>query len=150
MQQDNQNKIEIFKIIYDHYQNDFTLYWTRSNFFLFIQVGLLGYFSSNYISEKPDENEYRLLVSLSGLTLSIIWLLVILSSTKWINVWRKKVLEIDKEINPYQSFNKGENSTINKKKPFHEKFRPEYLSNLLSTLFITLWVFLIIKSIITK
>jgi len=144
MEQNDQNKIEIFKILYEHYKNDFTLYWTRSNFFLLTQIGLLGYFSSDYISANDGEIKYRLLITIIGFVLSLIWFLVVLSSTKWIKVWRNKVLEIDKGINPYLSFNKGEVSENTRKKPFCEKFRPEFLSNIMAIAFVVLWLTLFI------
>jgi hypothetical protein len=144
MENDKQIKIELLKIIHDHYKNDFTLYWTRSNFFLLLQVGLLSYFSSNYITEQDGVVFFRILISLVGLFLSIIWFLVLLTSTKWIDTWRNKVVEIDNDINPYKSFSNGENIVQSSKNKLFQTFRPEIISNIMSLLFVCLWGVLIV------
>ena len=98
---------QIYEVVTDHYKQDLRIFWTRANFFLLIQAGLIGFFTSN---PQPDPNDLFLRITMCtiGLIIAIVWFLVTKSSVYWIEKWRERVVEIDSKINPFQSYSKAE------------------------------------------
>jgi hypothetical protein len=136
-------KLDAFKIVNDHYRNDFQLFWRRTNFYLISDSGLLGFFVSKVLDNPLQSRSFSLAACISGATLSFIWFLVSLSSIYWIDIWRKQVVLIDNDVNPYNSFSVGEN--IEQKQwqfQFIKYFRPEIISTCVPLLFLVIWMFL--------
>ena len=138
-------KLDVFKMVNDHYRNDFQLFWQRTNFFLLVEAGLLGFFVSKAQTVELRQF-FTFVVCLSGVALSVIWFLVAVSSIRWIDTWRREVVRIDSDINPYRSFSAGENVTPDKWE-FHLRFRPEVVSAWLPLLFFVVWMFLTVLPI---
>jgi hypothetical protein len=142
------DEIEYFKIVYSHYQNDFQLFWQRTNFFLLVDAGLLGFFVTKEIS--VTQQCFLLIVCIAGGVLSIIWLLVSMSSISWINTWRLEVVRLDEEIKSSNdklgSFSNGEEIKSGWW-PFKFRLllRPELISASLPALFIFAWAFFYIS-----
>ncbi len=43
------HRIELMKLVYAHFKNDFDLYWVRTKFFILVDIGLLGFYSSGVL-----------------------------------------------------------------------------------------------------
>lgn len=72
-----------------------TLIWTRNNFFLLIDSGLLAFAVSK---DFGDWSNSRLLVPVSGVFISFIWLWVNIAGQRLQRHWRKLVLELEQEL----------------------------------------------------
>ncbi len=46
------NRLEMYKILVEYYKNELHLYITRSNFFLVLQVGIIGLYGTDAITKK--------------------------------------------------------------------------------------------------
>ena len=137
------SKLEAFRIVTEHYRNDFQLFWQRTNFFLIVDAGLLGFFFTkpfNSSCQCASQSAYLPAVCLAGAALSLIWFLVAISSLRWINVWRQEVVRIDEKVNPFRSFSNGEQVKRSVWR-FHLYLRPEVVSAGTPVLFITVWLF---------
>lgn len=69
--------------------------WTRNNFFLLIQSGLLAYTLN--LSAEPDRTN-RLIACAAGLFLAVVWLWVNWAGRRLQRSWRAVVIEFENEI----------------------------------------------------
>lgn len=69
--------------------------WTRNNFFLLSQTGLLA-FTLNITSQQ--DKGIRILACCAGIFLAIIWLLVNMAGRTYFNDWRSIVIEYEDEL----------------------------------------------------
>jgi hypothetical protein len=126
---------ELFRVVNEHYRNDICAIWERSQYFMLSDLGLLAFFYSNSFDRTdPFSKEW---ISATGLALSIVWLLIILTTIRWIDVWRRAVVDVEKKLHPFGPFTRGE--SIGGRK-FHEFARPEYYAAFLALLFALLWL----------
>lgn len=72
-----------------------SLIWTRNNFFLLIDSGILAFHLGN---PGAAWHGSPLLIPIVGLSLSIIWVWVNLAGLRLQRHWRMLVLEIEKEL----------------------------------------------------
>ena len=134
-------KVAVFEILNEHYRNDFHLFWQRTQFFLLIQAGMLGFYFSRLLT--PEAPTWaRLTIAAAGLLLCIVWWLVARSSIYWIEVWRREVVSLDSEINPHQSFTRGE-ALASEKQKLYERFRPEVVSSVMPVAFGVSWMIVV-------
>lgn len=120
-----------------------TIIWTRNNFFLLIQSGLLA-FTLN-LESRPD-TKTRNLACLAGLFLAVIWLWVNVAGQRLQRQWREIVKEFEKElfdkvagvgkvIGPFHRSDEGN-------RPFHSI---TWALITLSLVFIGLWIWLLFR-----
>lgn len=69
--------------------------WTRNNFFLLIQAGLLA-FTVN--QSNPETPELGLMAYVAGLLLAFVWLWVTVAGQRLLWQWRSIVIESEKAI----------------------------------------------------
>jgi hypothetical protein len=131
-------KVAIFAIVNEHYRNDFDLFWQRTQFFLLLQAGMLGFYFSRLISPAAPRWARLTLVG-AGLLLCLVWWLVAQSSIHWISIWRREVVRIDDEINPYRSFTRGEamDAPVQTR---YMRLRPEVISSMMPLGFGIVWI----------
>ena len=131
--------IDLFKIVNDHYRNDINSVWQRSHYFLYADIGLLGFvFSSALIKNSAVA---IVMIAIGGLAVSIAWAFISLTTIRWIHTWRKGVVEIEKSLFQIGPFNHGEALSGDQ---YHEQWRPEYFSFILPFVFIIIWVWLML------
>lgn len=120
-----------------------TIIWTRNNFFLLIQSGLLAFTLD--MESQPDTNT-RLVACFVGLFLAVIWLWVNVAGQSLQRQWRSIVKEFEDKI-----FDKddGKGKVIG---PFHHTNEGKQLfvsiTSALITLsigFIVLWIVLLLR-----
>jgi hypothetical protein len=94
----------VYELLFKHYENDMALYWTRANFFLLIETGLVAFVAQ--AQARTAELQWRqgiLVASLLGLLISLIWLAVLATTLMWMENWRNELIRIDAILNPFQS-----------------------------------------------
>jgi hypothetical protein len=100
--------LEVYKAITEHYRQDIREFWSRSNFYLLVQAGLLSVF----VTQSPQSSGYGRAVTLAlgflGLTIAIAWFLVSRGSVVWIRRWREHTMEIDKIVDRHRLYTKAE------------------------------------------
>lgn len=93
------NENELLKLAYTEALNQLRLHpnliWTRNNFFLVINSGLLFFaINEDYKSLKDSQ----LLIYIVGMLLSLIWLWVNIASQRLQRQWRGVVTNIEKDL----------------------------------------------------
>jgi len=100
--------LEVYKAVTEHYRQDIREFWSRSNFYLIVQAGLLSVF----VSMEPQFSTYEKTVTIGlgalGLIIAIAWFFVSRGSAVWIRRWRDQTVEIDKIIDRHQSYTRVE------------------------------------------
>ncbi len=96
--------LEVFKAVTEHYRQDIREFWSRSNFYLIVQAGLLSVF----VSRSPQASNYERAVTLGlgvlGLIVAIAWFFVTRGSTVWIRRWRAQAIQIDEAIDRHRAY----------------------------------------------
>lgn len=141
-------KLKIYEVVGTHYRNDFTLFWQRTNFFLLINAGLFWFVLSAASNTDVKVTMMKVVASLTGLLISVVWFGVSRSSIVWIQVWREQFVRIDQDINPYKSFENGDNAA-RKDEQFHQYFRPEELSTIMPIGFAIAWLWMLVHRLIS-
>ena len=105
--------LEVFKAVGEHYRQDLRDFWTRSNFYLLVEGGLLSVF----ISRLGNTSKYEIVIDFAfivlGGLLAVIWFFVAKNSLFWIQQWRTQMIEIDEKIDRLQCFSRLERLVIN-------------------------------------
>ncbi|MFO1358749.1 hypothetical protein [Plasticicumulans sp.] len=141
LRDDKDSKIlaEIFKVTGDHFRNDINALWHRGQFFLLFNLGLLAFFSSTGFDRH---NKWLVsLVSGAGLVTSIAWCMILVTTIKWINVWRMALVDMELRLVNFGPFARGENLKGSK---FYERYRPEKFAMALSGAFGVLWLIIFV------
>ena len=123
-----------------------TIIWTRNNFFLLIQSGLLAF---ELKMENNSDVKTSVMTCIAGLFIAIVWLWVNLAGQKLQRQWRAIVKEFEEKLFDKED---GENSVAG---PFHRtregvsKFLSITLALItLSSGFIVLWIVLVLKKVL--
>ncbi len=124
----------MFQAVIDHYKQDLREFFTRSNFYLAVETGLLSVFG---VRDPPDSQiDYLVTAAIvaAGLALSLAWWVAGRGSLVWIDRWRKEVQCLSKGFSPTQSYHNIEKNAADK--PWDS---PERVTNLLPWLFGFVW-----------
>src|SRR6266508_2271545 len=138
-----EKKLRAFDIVADQYRQDLSLFWTRANFFLFVQSGLLAFLTTN-ASTAIERSPLRFVVCGVGLSIAVVWYAVSRSSIYWIGVWRQRIVEIDEDLNPYKSF--SAESLTSTRRPMFVRLRPTIITTYLPIVFMIAWFVLGIEA----
>lgn len=99
-------KLEIMRMVHEHYRMDIEQIWKRGTVYLTISSALFALISSkDFVSDVSKS-----IFVLFGLVISGVWFINAVLSYRWIGVWRRHLVRIDSEINPFRSFSEGEGS----------------------------------------
>lgn len=127
--------VEVFKMLSEHFLQDVREFWTRSNFYLFIDSALV----SIYISQERHGLDYML--GILGLVVSAFWYLVARGSIIWIKLWRAQVEALDDAVDRLRAFSQIEaNAQV---KPWDS---PSWVTQWLPAAFFIGWVGLLIAT----
>jgi hypothetical protein len=91
--------IEVFKMVAEHFRQDLREFWVRNNMYLLVTGVLVSVFAS-----MGDKGAYRLALPAFGLLVSIFWFAVSYGSSRWLQIWREQLCEIDRELDRFQVF----------------------------------------------
>lgn len=135
--------IDIFKIVNEHYRNDINAVWLRSNYFMLSDLGLLAFFYSTAFDR--GNKSAVIFISMMGILLSLSWIFAIIITIRWIDVWRRTVVDLETSIFKKGPFKRGESIDGNN---WHEKVRPEIFPIMLGTIFVLFWFYIFILKIV--
>lgn len=127
------NKLEIMKMVHDHYRMDIEQIWKRGAIYLTINSAAIGLIASGQIKYHIPSQA----LSMTGVLCASAWLFNALLSHRWIKIWRTELVEIDKDINIYAPFYKQEviDSPI-----LSTLLRPQISAIMLPLIFIFVWL----------
>ncbi len=132
-----------FKAATEHFRQDIREFFTRSNFYLVVQTGLLSVFG---IRDAPANNFDYVATSiliLAGLSLSLIWLCTAWGSVIWINRWREEIRRLSRKYSEAQSYERVEGG------PRRRKYEhPEEVTKLVPVVFFFLWIFFAVATLV--
>ena len=134
----NNADLEVYRAVIEHFRQDLREFWTRSNFYLIVQAGLLSVFTT--LSSRPYSNadNITLVFGIFGLFIAIMWFIVTKGCIYWLIIWRDKVIEIDNVVDKYQFYSKVE--SLVKQKPL---MSPSNVTQYLPLVFCAAWIVLI-------
>ena len=87
-------KLELYKMAVQIRNMEISLFWQRSNYFLVLNTAIAaGFFSLK-------NGDYTLLLSITGVVVSMLWVAVNLGSKFWQSRWEYRLNEAEKELSP--------------------------------------------------
>ena len=130
--------LEVYRAVTEHFRQDVREIWTRSNFYLLVQSGLLSVFISIFSRPSGHDRAITLVFGGLGFVIAIIWAIVAKLCIKWLRRWRAQAIEIDKVVDRHQCYSKVESLAL--QKPL---MTPSYVTKYLPLVFCAAWVVLI-------
>ena len=143
IQPSEKNEIELLKMVHDHFLQDIREFWSRSNFYLIVQVGLVSVFVSLSTCFSQFLLTVKITLGVLGIFLAMFWFVVMRGAVHWIFLWRKKLIELDEIIDHYRAF-----STTESQGASNLFLSPSYITSWLPLLFLIVWLVLIISLVI--
>jgi hypothetical protein len=131
--------LEVYKAVTEHFRQDVREFWSRSNFYLVVQAGLLSVFVSLKPQASALEKTETIVLGVLGLIHAIFWFLVARGSVMWIRRWRAQTIEIDNVVDRHRAYTKVE--TFASQNPL---MSPSNVTQYLPLLFCIGWVVLLI------
>ena len=123
-----------FKAITDHFKQDLREFFTRSNFYLAVQVALLSVSGVRDTPANYFDYVVALVLILTGLALSVVWGVVAHGSVRWIGRWRCEVRRLSETYSEAQSYHKVEAWA-----EAHPRYSAEQITMYLPWLFGIIW-----------
>jgi hypothetical protein len=131
--------LEVYRAVTDHFKQDLTAFWVRSNFYLIVQAGLLSTFVA--LVPKKSHVQHALALGMAGVGLSIgvVWFIVARGAVAWIRRWRNEVMLLDRVIDRHRVYDRVE--AFASTNPLKS---PSNVTQYLPLLFCAAWVALIV------
>ncbi len=114
---------------------DIKLFWERANFYLIVQAGLISLFFTSYQEISLFEKEIIIIIPAIGLMIAVFWFITLIGCIKWIRLWRKEVVKLDEQLDPYRVYARIE-ETAN----ISPIWSPSYITHILPIGFIIGWI----------
>ena len=130
--------MELLREVHAHHMLDVSLFWTRSNFFLAVDAGLLSVYALRDTS-LSDVRLFHYTAGVLGLTLTLWWFLVARGSILWIQRWRKQLSKIDRIVDRHRLFASTEAFA-----GMHPLSSPSFVTQFLPVAFGIVWVVLLV------
>jgi len=132
------NDLKVYDAVLAHFRQDISLFWTRADFYLVVQAGLLSV-TVNAFANRSLANGKFIIVGLCtvGLSLTIFWYLVMRGSTFWLGKWREQVIELDTAISRFKSF-----ALVETQVKGSPSLSPSRITQYLPLVFVIAWVVL--------
>jgi len=127
---------EVFRVVNDRYMQDVREFFTRSNFYLVAEGGLLSVFFARNVPNITSDLLNWGVVAL-GLVLALLWWLVAWGALYWIRRWRQEVWRLDTSLNRFHSITRVEGTFTRRRWS-----QPEYVTKFLPIGFSVVWVVL--------
>lgn len=125
---------EVFRVVNDRYMQDLREFFTRSNFYLVAEGGLLSVFFARNVPHITS-NLLNWGVVASGLVLALLWWLVAWGAAYWIRRWRQEVWRLDISLNRFRSITSVEETFTRRRWS-----QPEYVTKFLPIGFSVVWI----------
>jgi hypothetical protein len=131
-------EVEVFKAVTEHYRQDIREYWSRSNFYLLVEAGLLSVYVSLGSQSSTLTQAMSLSLGIFGLIIAIVWMLVCRASVVWIRRWRGFTVDLDKIVDRHRIYARAEAFASN-----NPLFSSSTITQVLPVLFCLGWITLI-------
>ena len=131
--------MENFKIVADHFNQDLCEFWNRANFYLLTNAGLLSAFLIVYPTLMNEYLIIVLIVPILGVSISVLWYLVLHGALYWIEQWRKQIIRLSKELDRFQCYASVE-TLVNRSK----SKSPSYLTQFIPIVFLLAWIAILV------
>jgi hypothetical protein len=101
--------LQVYRAITEHFRQDVREFWTRSNFYLLVQAGLLSVFAT-LLSLKTSSYSKAMFVAFGilGLVIGIIWFIVSKGAVHWIRRWREQAIALDNIVDRHKIYERVE------------------------------------------
>mgnify|MGYP000108933018 CR=1 FL=1 len=130
--------LEVYGAITEHFRQDVREFWSRSNLYLVVQVGLLSVFSIIPNSSSVDYKVVSSALSILGLIIAIVWFIVLRGAVLWIQRWREQTIRIDNVIDGHHIYKETESFAYS-----HPLMSPSYVTQYLPIAFCITWIVLL-------
>lgn len=104
---DRVQQTEILKMAQGHFLQDLREYWVRHNMYLLVNGVLVSVFAS-----LAGRAAWSLAIAAFGLVVSIFWLLVARASYRWLGVWRRELVELSDNADPFRVYARVEQMAL--------------------------------------
>ncbi len=135
----NKIDIETYKIVADHFNQDLREFWNRANFYLITNTGLFSAFILIYPTLLDGYSFLVSLVPIIGLSIALLWFLVLKGSLHWIDKWRQEMIKLSNEIDRFHCFASIESELTKKKIK-----SPSYLTQVMPLIFFVAWILILV------
>lgn len=94
--------LEVFRVVSEHFRNDFRMVWEHSSLFILIQGAFLSVFAS--ISEEGQADDVATALAWAGLVLAAVWWWVVLGRMRLVDLWRQAMRRADEQVDQLRIF----------------------------------------------
>jgi hypothetical protein len=134
--------LEIIRMVDQHFRDEASLFWQRSNFFLLAEAILFSTVVSTIQGESGLDRSLVIIVSAFGLVLTAFWYMAGSTGRKWLGHWRDQRIELSETFDRYQRDAKVERIA---KEPWTTATQ---ITQYLPLLFVLGWMGLVIQYLI--
>ena len=104
-----ESDLEAYRAITAHFRQDVREFWSRSQFYLVVQTGLLSVYAALSSPQAPFRLQTATLgLGIVGLVVAVFWFLCARGSVLWLRRWRKQVVEMDNAVDRCRTYGKVE------------------------------------------
>jgi|1186.fasta_scaffold14214_2 hypothetical protein len=97
-----EGELEVFKVVSEHFRNDFKMVWEHSNFFFLVEGALLTVFAS--LSGRKNQEDVVSALAYIGLATSVLWWWAAASRMYLVDEWRAQMVKVDDRVDPLRVF----------------------------------------------
>jgi hypothetical protein len=94
---DRSQQNEILKMAQTHFLQDLREYWVRHNMYFLVNGVLVSVFAS-----QAGRGAWSLVIAAFGLVVTVFWLLVARASYRRLGVWRRELIELSDNADPFR------------------------------------------------
>lgn len=131
--------LEVYRAVTDHFKQDLSAFWVRSNFYLIVEAGLLSAFAALVPKGSSVQHAMALGMAGVGLSIAVVWFVVARGAVAWIRRWRQEVRELDRVVDRHRVYERVE--TFASTNPLKS---PSNVTQYLPLLFCAAWIALIV------
>jgi len=138
----HETDLVVYQMVVDHFKQDTREFWSRANFFLVAHAGLFSAFVVTYPGFEVSPTLLSLSIPLLGLSVAIVWFLVMRGAVYFQQRWREQVIKLDAELDRFKCY--VEIESLAKKRPY---LSPSYVTQFLPVIFGVAWFTILVALI---
>jgi hypothetical protein len=143
--QQGQPPFKEYEVIVGKFNAELQLFWTRANFYVLVQAGLLSFAVAILTLAADNKITWLAVEAVSGVgySLGVFWLFTLMGSYGWITVWREEARSLDRQVNQPAFFSIAEDPDQTR------PWRPAKITRFLPLLFMSAWTAVAVGAIWT-
>ena len=106
--------VEVFKVVAEHFRNDFRMLWEHSSFFLIVQGGFQSVFVS--VANRGAQRGVVTALGVLGFLLALMWWWVVTGRMHLVDLWRDQIVRLDEEVDRLGIFSEVERQVRGKRR----------------------------------